>query len=167
MGITSHCGIAIRDMTSLVVCISGRMASGKSTISKSLAAALGWRHVGFGEYLRSQLVLNGQDLESRKALQELGERLLQADPRAFVMNVLHSIKYTPGDCLIVDGVRHARIFRIIEALVLPATSKLIFISLEDVTRRRRIALRGIDEGERVRAENHSVEAEVGTFGCVS
>jgi AAA domain len=143
----------------LVVCLSGRIGSGKTSISQVLSAALQWRRSGFGEYVRLQVRERGGDPESRQALQDLGLELVSADPDAFCRAVLEMGDFLPGGTLILDGIRHADIFSRVARLVAPSRAVLFHLAVEDAEATRRVKAR-TDAADLTRAESHPVESEV-------
>jgi hypothetical protein len=106
---------------SLLLCFSGQIGSGKSSVSAAVAEALGWRRTGFGDYLRSEITLLGGNPDSREALQDLGQRRVDEDPKSFCRDVLTAGGFKSGDNFIVDGVRHVSIFDILVAESKPTT----------------------------------------------
>src|SRR5437667_11684940 len=96
----------------LAVAFSGKLGSGKTTVSSSLAEALKWPRTSFGDYVREILRSRGLE-QTRDNLQRFGTQLLNDDPRAFCRSVLLSCGWTPGDNLIIDGLRHLRTIQII------------------------------------------------------
>ena len=143
----------------LLACFSGQIGSGKSSVSAAVAAALGWRRTGFGDYLRAEIARGGGDSHSREALQDLGQRLVGADPEAFCRSVLAAGGFAPGDDFVVDGVRHVEIFRILGRVAAPSTARLIFLSANEAHRLGRVADR-LDKDDFARAATHRVEAEL-------
>ena len=93
----------------LVICFSGRIASGKTSITQTLSTALGWPRAGFGDYLRTRIAREGGVPNSREALQDLGQSLVDADPDGFCREVLKSGNFERGGYLLLDGIRHADI----------------------------------------------------------
>lgn len=89
----------------VLVCFSGQIGSGKSSVSVAVATALGWSRTGFGDYLRAQIVQAGGDPHSRETLQDLGQRLVEADPEEFCRSVLNDGGFRPGEDFLIDGVR--------------------------------------------------------------
>lgn len=144
----------------LVVCFSGQIGSGKSSVSRRLADHLAWRRASFGDYLRAEILRQGGDPESRQALQDLGQALVDRDPEGFCRSVLSSVSFQPGGDLLLDGVRHTTIQRIIRRLVAPSICRLIFLTTDDEHRlgRVRARLRGLEDDPRAQA--HRVEAEL-------
>lgn len=144
----------------LVVAFSGKLGSGKTTISKATAASLGWLRVGFGDYVRQ--VVCGRGLKiTRENLQAVGTELLEANPRSFCQAVLSSGGWAAPQHLIIDGLRHTRTIGIIRDLVSPAKLKIISILVGQETRLRRLGQREQSEAASITSiEAHSSEQEV-------
>jgi len=142
----------------VLVCFSGQIGSGKSSVSVAVATALGWSRTGFGDYLRVGIVQAGGDPHSREALQ-LGQRLVEADPEEFCRSVLTDGGFKPGEDFLIDGVRHVTIFRILARIAAPSTARLLFLGADEALRLDRIADRP-DKDDFVRAATHRAEAEL-------
>jgi dephospho-CoA kinase len=143
----------------MLVCFSGQIGSGKSSVSTVVATALGWRRTGFGDYLRAEIVRAGGDPHSRESQQDLGQRLVEADPEAFCRSVLTAGGFTPGDDFLIDGVRHVEIFRILARIAAPSTARLLFLNAGEAHRLARVSDRA-DKDDFARAATHRVEAEL-------
>jgi dephospho-CoA kinase len=144
---------------SLLLCFSGQIGSGKSSVSTVIAEALGWRRTGFGEYLRSEIARVGGDPNDRKALQDLGQKRVDKDPTAFCRDVLSAGSFMPGDDFVIDGVRHVRIFEILTEVSTPSQARLLFLGALQTTRLARVEARA-DARDFARASTHRVEAEL-------
>jgi cytidylate kinase len=144
---------------SLLICFSGQIGSGKSSISAAVADELGWRRTGFGDFLRAEIARSGGDLASRQALQDLGQKRVDADPEAFCRDVLSTGGFQPGDDFLIDGVRHVAIFRILRGLAAPSTARLLFLQASEAARTARVETRS-DHADFQRATGHHVEAEL-------
>jgi gluconate kinase len=142
----------------LLLCFSGQIGSGKSSVSVAVAEVLDWKRTGFGDYLRAEIVRRGGDPTSREALQDLGQSRVHADPVAFCRDVLDFGGFAPDECFIVDGVRHVGIYDILADLASPATARLIFLQVGNITRAMRVQARRNHE-DLARADLHRVEAE--------
>jgi cytidylate kinase len=144
---------------SLLLCFSGQIGSGKSSVSAAVAQALGWPRTGFGDYLRAAIARRGGDPNDRQSLQDLGQTLVDADPDAFCRDVLAAGGFTPGDDFIVDGIRHIGIFEILARVSQPSDAKLLFLGAGEAVRAARIISR-TDAADFARASAHPVEAEL-------
>lgn len=144
----------------LVVCLSGRIGSGKSSVATALSERLGWLRAGFGDYLRREIVRQGGDPNSREALQDMGQALVEADAAGFCRAVASDVGFVPGGNLVIDGVRHANIHLCLRSVVAPSACKLIFLAANEEERLRRVAQRPLGEADFARAEVHAAEADM-------
>lgn len=144
---------------SLLICFSGQIGSGKSSVSTAVADALGWRRTGFGDYLRGEAAKRGGDPDDRKALQDLGQARVDEDAAAFCRDVLTAGGFQPGDDFIIDGIRHVSIFEILKQVASPSVSKLLFLGAGETARSLRVQTRS-DAADFARASMHRVEAEL-------
>ncbi|WP_113891993.1 AAA family ATPase [Roseiarcus fermentans] len=143
----------------LLLCFSGQIGSGKSSVSAAVAEALGWRSTGFGDYLRKEIARIGGDPTDRKALQDLGQQRVEEDSTAFCRDVLEAAGFQPGDDFIVDGIRHIAIFDILATVSVPSEARLLFLGAPQSTRNARIQTRA-DAQDFERASGHRVEDEL-------
>lgn len=144
---------------SLLLCFSGQIGSGKSSVSTAVAETLGWSRTGFGDYLRAEIMRLGGDPSSREALQDLGKKRVEEDAGAFCRDVLTSGGFRPGDDFVIDGIRHVEIFDILLTQAFPSTARLVFLSAQEANRMARVEGR-TDHPDFVRASSHPVEAEL-------
>jgi len=144
----------------LLVCFAGRIGSGKSSVSQALAERLGWERAGFSDFLRAELAQRGNDAPSREMLQDFGQAMVEGDPEGFCRAVLDAGNFRPGGDMLVDGVRHAEIHRILARIALPSTAKLIFLTADEASRLDRVKERGDGSTDFARAEAHRVEADL-------
>ena len=149
----------------LAIAFSGKLGSGKTTISNATAKALGWPLVGFGDYVRK--VVRERGLEgTRENLQAVGTELLEGDSCAFCKAVLSSGGWTRGGPLIIDGLRHVRTIATIQKLISPATLRIVSISVPEATRLQRLGQRSqFDVSSIGIIEAHSSEQEVSSILC--
>lgn len=144
---------------SLLLCFSGQIGSGKSSVSTKVAAALGWRRTGFGDYLRHEIVRLGGDPNDRQALQDLGQKRVEDDSAMFCRDLLAAAGFHPGDDFVIDGIRHVTIFEILAAVGKPSQARLLFLGALETTRKARVQARA-DAQDFVRASAHHVETEL-------
>ena len=144
---------------SLLLCFSGQIGSGKSSVSTAVAEALGWRRTGFGEYLRGEIARLGGSPDDREALQDLGQKLVDDDATAFCRNILVAGGFRPGDDFVIDGIRHVSIFEILAMVSKPTQARLLFLGAHETTRIARVGVRD-DAHDFARASTHRVEAEL-------
>ncbi len=146
---------------SLLLCFSGQIGSGKSSVSAAVAETLACRRTGFGDYLRSEVSRLGGDPNDRRSLQDLGQRRVDEDPTAFCRDVLIFGGFRPGEHFVIDGIRHVRIFEILAEISAPALACLLFLGANETTRLVRVDARS-DVSDFERASQHRVEAEMAT-----
>jgi cytidylate kinase len=149
-------------MVGVVVGIVGKIRSGKSSLSRSLADELKWPFVSFGDQVRSVAHQRGLD-NSREVLQEVGENLVETEPRKFCEAVLAQADWQPGQSLIVDGIRHLKIVEILRDFVRPSVLRLIYVKTADDVRESRLATEICGRQDLERIEHHSTEEQVGTI----
>jgi dephospho-CoA kinase len=152
---------AVKDRP-LVVCFAGRIGSGKTSVTRALATQLGWRRAAFGDYLRDRIVREGGDANDRQVLQDLGQRLVDNDAELFCRDVLAHADYVQGESLLVDGIRHVAMYRLVVSIVAPVESRLIYLSADIENVRNRVDRRSGEANDLARAEAHRVEAELST-----
>lgn len=160
MGVAVGAATGARILVGLVVCFSGQIGSGKSSVSRSLASWFGWPRAAFGDYLRKEAERTGLDATNREALQDLGQKLVSFDAHAFCRAVLMDGGLVQGGNLFVDGVRHVKIRNIIATLANPSLTKLIYLSAGDTKRLDRASQRTDGSSDFVRAASHIVESEL-------
>lgn len=144
---------------SFLVLFSGRIGSGKSSVSTGVAAALGWPRVSFGDYVREEASRRGLD-SSRATLQAVGQSLIDAGWDKFCGGVLAQGDWQPGTSLVVDGIRHTAAVETIRSLTAPSRVVLVHLEAGNEVRLERIRRRGDqDEGSLERVESHPTEIE--------
>ena len=143
----------------VLLCFSGAIGSGKSSVSVAVAESLGWPRSAFGDYVRAEVARTGGDPTSRQALQDFGQARVEADAVSFCRDVLAYGGFIPGKNFIIDGVRHLDIYSILTRLAVPTKAHLIFLAADDVSRARRVEQRG-DQADLVSADQHRVEADL-------
>jgi AAA domain len=146
----------------LVACFSGHIGSGKSSVTRALETALGWKRAGFGDYVRARVREQGGNPDCREALQDLGQELVERDPDAFCRAVLGSGGFSAGDNFLLDGIRHVEIYRRVRRLVAPSRTILIHLAINQAEAHRRVAERDGLKADLERARAHRVEADVQT-----
>ena len=144
----------------VVLAFAGKIGSGKTTVTTALATALGCKRASFGDYVRH--VTASLNLEqTRENLQRIGSELLKQDRIGFCDAVLRYSGWTPGETLVLDGLRHAETIDPIRRLIRPAELKIIYLEIDDDTRLNRLCLRGDgDQSSLTAAESHSSELQV-------
>ena len=143
-----------------IICFSGKIGSGKSSVSFALAERLGCKRASFGSYVRYMVEKRGKDPTSRQSLQDYGQARVQLDIVQFCRDVLAHVSYMPPEQIVIDGVRHVDVLEVLIDLLSPARVSLIHLELDDESRHFRISDRGDDRDDIERAEQHVVEADL-------
>ena len=145
---------------SLVLCFSGGIASGKTTVASAVAERFGLGSASFGRFVRSTAKARGVP-EERERLQALGESLIeQMGWQGFCRAVLDAASWKPGSSLVIDGIRHVDAVETIRVLVAPVPTKLIFVDVPQEVRQARAEDRPGDVTDLARADAHSTEKDV-------
>jgi dephospho-CoA kinase len=142
-----------------LLCFSGQIGSGKSSVSTAVALALGWGRTGFGDFLRGEIARLNGDPDDRQALQDLGQHRVESDAAAFCRDVLAAGGFEPGDDFIIDGIRHVAIFEILATVSKPSDARLLFLGAAESTRNARVENR-FDAQDFRRASSHRVESDL-------
>ena len=144
----------------MIVVISGRTASGKTTLANALARALGGTPRSFGDYVRYLAELRGKPI-NRATLQAIGQAEVDADARAFVEAFL---KWGGGGDtpLVCDGLRHVSVRDALRAIAAERGRAIAFLHVEADEGRRlaRLRDRGDDETTVAAHDAHASEADV-------
>jgi len=143
-----------------VLALAGRIGSGKTTLTTALARVLECKRASFGDYVRHVVMTRGIE-PTRENLQKIGTELLEQNRLRFCSEVLHHSGWTPGEALVIDGLRHAETIDLIQQLVSPLRLRIVYLEIDDDIRLERLGARG--EGEREAlflAEAHSSEQQV-------
>ncbi len=146
-------------MKTRVLCFSGLIGSGKTELSRRVARELGWKLVGFGDFLRNKASQKGLDNSRRKILQDLGQQYINNGWENFCKNVLKSVNWRAGENIVVDGVRHFKAVETLKKVAGPCDIMLVYVLTEDGIRNFRLSQREEKEAAGVSAEDHPVELE--------
>lgn len=145
-----------------IICVSGRIASGKTTVAQALAAT--WPNSSvrsFGDVVRRRAENEGLSVD-RATLQELGLRLVAQGWPVFVSELLNDLP-SDTDVLIVDGVRHVEPTVELRQRFPTLPVRLVFLDADDVTVCQRLAARG----ESTNALAHAVESDLQRVAMVA
>ena len=140
-----------------VVAVSGRTGTGKTTTASLAAARLNWRHVSFGDFVRSVADARGMP-HTRRNLQDLGAELVGEGMAEFCRAVLTHGGWQRGDGAIVDGIRHVAAVESLRRAVFP--QELLHVHLEASERARDDRLDKRGDAVSADDEDHPVETEV-------
>jgi len=125
----------------MILAFAGKIGSGKSTLSKSVAEDLHFLYASFGNYVRKLAIDKGIAV-TRPNLQDLGEQMVREDVHAFSLAVLKEAGWCPGASIVLDGIRHIEAINAIRTIVYPDVFKLIYIEIrDDEIRELRVSIR--------------------------
>jgi dephospho-CoA kinase len=146
----------------MLIALAGPMGSGKSTVSRALAARLDAKILGFGEYVRVCARRRGLDADDRAVLQDLGQKLVARDPLAFVQHAVRWAGHQPGNRIILDGVRHETVWDAISTLGRLNAERVLLIYLDVPADERtdRLLARGISEEAIAAFNSHPSEFDL-------
>ena len=145
-------------MKPTVIGFSGRIKSGKTTISQAVAGALQLKRASFGDFVRDVAVYRGLDADCRQVLQQLGESLIAEGWLKFCRDVLQATDWTQGESIVVDGIRHADAVTELSRLAAPMPVVLVHVETDEKTRITRLARKELIEQESIKS--HSTERDV-------
>ena len=141
----------------MVIGFSGKIGSGKSTLSNSISKELNFKYCSFGDYIRKVAFNRGLE-NNRGNLQNLGLSLLQDGANSFCSAVLKDINWNEGESLIIDGIRHVEIAMAIKDIVSPDLFSLVFLKIESDS--LRVKRNNISEDELKNIDAHPTESQV-------
>ncbi len=145
---------------SIVLCFSGGIASGKTSLASAAADRICMPSASFGRFVRSTAQARGVSPE-RASLQTLGESLIaEWGWDGFCRGVLEAGGWTSGRGIVVDGIRHELALTTVRSLVAPVVTKLVFVEVPVDVRERRSLNRLDDTTDLATAEKHSTEHDV-------
>jgi cytidylate kinase len=143
-----------------IVAFAGRIGAGKSSVSAAFAAELGWKFASFGAFVRKTAIERGMD-SSRESLQAVGAELEAKDAAMFCRAVLDDASWNAGESVVVEGIRHVRVWDTLKSLVAPQAVFLVYLEAPEELRRMRLQERCAQEAQYLeRAELHSTERDV-------
>jgi dephospho-CoA kinase len=139
---------------------SGSIGSGKTSVSKLIASALGYGWNGFGSTVKRIAAERSIPIK-REALQFLGADLIAKAPEAFCTRVVDEARQAKDTPVVIDGLRHAHIRDLLRGLSAPRKLLCIYVDVADDIRFKRLAERdGLSALEIQTIEGHSTEIEV-------
>lgn len=150
-------------MSRSVLFIAGPIGAGKSTLARALSEAAPQTTTStFSRGLRLLGQREGFALRSRAALQDFGEHVARTRGHELWEATLESAEATGSLNVIVDGLRHAHIFRMVRELP-DTTAYLLTLWPTPAEIARRRAARGETEID----ESHKVESGIGELAEIS
>jgi adenylate kinase family enzyme len=124
-----------------IFCFSGRINSGKTTLSKLIAENNSFAYTSFGDCVRSEATKKGIE-HSRFNLQELGSELVKSNLHDFCKKTIYLNGWDKKRPVIIDGIRHKRVY---EAIV--EINHSVPVYLIHITRENRSSTEEVDSHE--------------------
>lgn len=156
-------------MINTIICLAGKICSGKSTYSNIILESFNFPVLSFGKYLVTYSKDNNLPT-TRSALQDLGNELISTNASVFFDNVLGYANVTDGN-FIIEGVRHKVILE--EMKRKSKKVLLIFIEAPLEIRYQRFLQRKkegdpeINFEKFIEIDSHEVEAETETLKAMA
>jgi cytidylate kinase len=141
-----------------VVAISGPIGAGKTTVASLLAGRLGWPRAAYSDLIRSVATSRGLT-HDRATLQQIGTELIATGWDTFTRQVLGQVAWTPGEPLIIDGLRHCDAATSLASAVAPVPTVVIYLDVPSEVGTARARRRDqVPADSAQRAERHPVES---------
>jgi adenylate kinase family enzyme len=144
----------------LVIAFAGATKTGKTTISKAVAAILGCGRGSFGDVIRAEAVSQGISAPNRAELQAIGEMLVATRCQELCISVLTRALWVPGALVVLDGVRHVKVVQTLRGLVAPQKVRLVILEATRSERLARMDASNMTLEELQALDAHSTEWEV-------
>jgi hypothetical protein len=144
-----------------VFLISGASRVGKTSLATEIARLVRGSFVSFGDHVRSVAAsISDGPAFSREALQDLGQQLVERDPRGFCIAVIERAGDNSSCPLVVDGLRHLSLLPILKDLLPGRDESLIFVESSHGIRKSRWDRDEPSEDEIVAVDSHPVEIDL-------
>jgi dephospho-CoA kinase len=138
----------------------GPMGSGKSSVSKMLAARAGIGWTSFGGVVR-EIALERGAPASRESLQALGAKLVESERESFCRRVVEATTVGSSESAVIDGLRHVGVLQELRHIVRPRMIVCVYVDASRQKRVERLKGRdGVTAEQLSLLESHSTESEV-------
>lgn len=144
----------------VIIAISGRPASGKTTAARILAGAFEGSAASFGDHVRELARRKGLPTD-RTTLQKVGQGEIDNNPVDFLRDFLSPLQNARRP-LIIDGLRHLAVRDALRVLAAEWSEpvKFLHIDAEENERIKRMRARGATDAQISLQESHISEHDV-------
>ena len=146
-------------MSKPVICFSGRIGSGKTTVSHCVARSPGWKWASFGQFVHTNNKRIGGS-HRRSDLQDSGQLAVNRNSFGFCNQMLTHFSVGKDDNVIIDGIRHLNVLNDLKKIFSSRKVILLYLGISNSIREARLTQRGDDRREIAEAEQHCMEQEV-------
>lgn len=143
-------------MPNLVICVSGKIGSGKTSISKEVSSLINVPYFSTGDFIKEIAAQRGIELVDRKTLQAIGLEYVNRGWNKFSSDFLTYCNWSGTMSLLIDGVRDHNFFLAIREAVNPIRSILVYIESDELVRVKRIEYR--DSSYIAEMDSHETES---------
>lgn len=147
----------------IIIVLSGAKGAYTSALSAVVAEVLGWKRARFSDFIRQEATSRGENPDDTTVLQKLGQLLVRDRLTEFVRSVLTMGERCPGENLVLDGLRHAEVFRELQTQVASSCDlRVVHVAIDDVAERADRVKRseGVTDTQFATYDKDSTEAEV-------
>jgi dephospho-CoA kinase len=145
-----------------IICLSGEIASGKTTVARSLAERLPQAIVrSFGDVVRQKAVNQGKKLD-RATLQAVGMSLIADGWESFVDELLKDVPSSSA-ILVIEGIRHREAAEEIARRNLCDRFLTVYLMVDPQVQQARLA----ERGETLVSRAHAVESSLAEVKAVA
>lgn len=149
----------------LIVGLTGKRGSGKSTIAHQLVEEYGFARASFGDLVRDEAIARSLPTDVA-TLQTLGRTLI--DEWGWTKFCQAAIAGTrDASKVVIDGIRHVGALETIRRLVAPVPLILVFVHLDESRRLMRLRVRGRIGDTDAGVESDPVEQEVDSLRALA
>lgn len=128
----------------MIICITGRIGSGKTTVGQALAKELCCNQHSISNFLKHSLENHGNLYPSRNDLQDEGEKYIKYGWNRFCHDFLKFISWDRSQPVVIDGIRHIEFIKTLSIFAFPLPVYVVYLSAGEDTVARNIQIRGYE-----------------------
>ncbi|MBI9013902.1 MAG: AAA family ATPase [Clostridiales bacterium] len=115
----------------MIIMFSGKVGSGKTSLSKQLANDLQAEYISFGEYVVHIAKKNDLNHDNRKVLQNIGEEQIRKGWHQFCNGLLNYNTIVDFKLLVVDGMRHIDCYNTFQEMYPGEEIIILYINIDN------------------------------------